>query len=416
MRDRRRVVITGLGVASALGFNIPEFWEALLSCRSGICGITSFDASDYPCRIAGEIRGFDGEKFLDPKVCKRLDRFSQFALVAAAGAVDMSDIDFARENPERCGVIIGSGIGGLLEIEEQHKRLLEKGPRRVSPMMIPKLMINAASAQISIVYQFRGPNTSTVTACASSAHAIADAANIIRRSEADVMISGGAEACITPLSLAGFCAQKALARNFNDDPQHASRPFDVDRDGFVMAEGAGVLVIEELEHAKARGARIYAEFLGSGSSGDAYNIVAPQPDGQGAIGSIRRALESARLNPDDIDYVNAHGTSTPLGDEMEAIAIRTVFGDRTDRIPVSATKSVTGHLLGASAGLEAVATVMILDTGVIHPTANCDHPDPRCRIDCVPNEPREADVRLAVSNSFGFGGHNATLAFGKFTG
>ncbi|HUU43498.1 MAG TPA: beta-ketoacyl synthase N-terminal-like domain-containing protein, partial [Planctomycetota bacterium] len=229
MTDRRRVVITGMGVTTALGFSVPEFWEALLSCRSGICGITSFDASDYPCRIAGEIRGFDGEKFLDPKVCKRLDRFSQFALVAAAGAVDMSDIDFARENPERCGVIIGSGIGGLLEIEEQHKRLLEKGPRRVSPMMIPKLMINAASAQISIVYQFRGPNTSTVTACASSAHAIADAANIIRRSEADVMISGGAEACITPLSLAGFCAQKALARNFNDDPQHASRPFDVDR-------------------------------------------------------------------------------------------------------------------------------------------------------------------------------------------
>ena len=414
MSDRRRVVITGMGVASALGLRVPEFWESLLSCRSGISAITSFDASEYTCRIAGEIRDFDGEKFLDPKICKRLDRFSQFALVAAKEAVETSGIDFGKENPERCGVIVGSGIGGLLEIEAQHKRLLERGPRRVSPMMIPKLMINAASAQISIVYQFCGPNTSTVTACASSAHAIADAATIIRRSEADVMISGGAEACITPLSLAGFCAQKALSRAYNDTPERASRPFDVDRDGFVMGEGAGLIILEELEHAKARGAQIYAEFLGAGASGDAYNIVAPHPDGTGAVASMRMALENAGINDEDVDYVNAHGTSTPLGDEMEANAMRQVFGDRTDSLPASATKSMTGHLLGASAGVECVACIQTLHTGVIHPTANYETPDPKCNVDCVADEPREVDVRYAISNSFGFGGHNASLALGKF--
>jgi 3-oxoacyl-[acyl-carrier-protein] synthase II len=282
--------------------------------------------------------------------------------------------------------------------------------------MIPKLMANAASAQVSIVYGIRGPNSSTVTACASAAHAMADAVNSIRRDEADVMISGGAEAAISPLSLAGFAAQKALSRR-NDEPQRASRPFDRDRDGFVIGEGAGIVVLEELGHARKRGARIYAEFLGSGASGDAYNIVAPHPEGLGAVSSMKSALRDARLNVTDVDYINAHGTSTPLGDEAEALAIRMLFGSHADRLPVSATKSMIGHLLGASAGVETVATVMTLDRGVIHPTVNFENPDPKCcNIDCVPNQPREADVRVALSNSFGFGGHNATLAFGKFTG
>jgi 3-oxoacyl-[acyl-carrier-protein] synthase II len=412
--NRRRVVITGMGVATSLGFSVSELWEALVAARSGISRITSFDVSDYPCRIAGEIRDFDAARFIDAALCKRLDRFAQFALVAAKEAVASSGIDFAREVPERVGVIVGSGIGGLLEIEAQHIRLLERGPRRVSPLMIPKLMANAASAQISIVYGMRGPNSSTVTACASAAHAIADAANIIRRSEAEVMIAGGAEAAITPLGLAGFCAQKALSRR-NDEPERASRPFDRDRDGFVMGEGAGILVLEELERARRRGARIYAEFLGSGSSGDAYNIVAPHPEGAGAVLSMKHALEDAKLNPQDVDYINAHGTGTPLGDESEALAIRQLFGNHTRKLPVSATKSMTGHLLGASAAVEAIATAMIIDTGIIHPTANCDNPDPKCDIDSVPNESRRLDVTFALSNSFGFGGHNATIAFGKFT-
>jgi 3-oxoacyl-[acyl-carrier-protein] synthase II len=416
LNDRRRVVITGMGVATPLGFSVTELWEGLLAGRSGVSRITSFDPSDYPSQIAGEIKGFDAKKHLDPALCKRLDRFSQFGLVAAQEAVKMSGLDFSKETPERCGVIVGTGIGGLLEIEAQHIRLLERGPRRVSPFMIPKLMANAASAQISIVYGIRGPNSSTVTACASAAHAMADAVNSIRRDEADMMISGGAEAAISPLSLAGFAAQKALSRR-NDEPQRASRPFDRDRDGFVIGEGAGIVVLEDLNHARKRGARIYAEFLGSGASGDAYNIVAPHPEGTGAVTSMQSALRDARLNVTDVDYINAHGTSTPLGDEAEALAIRMLFGSHADRLPVSATKSMIGHLLGASAGVETVATVMTLDCGVIHPTVNFENPDPKCcNIDCVPNQPREANVRVALSNSFGFGGHNATLAFGKFTG
>jgi len=409
------VVITGLGVATFLGFSVSELWDALLAGRSGISRITSFDPEGYASQVAGEIKDFDCKRFLDPRVCKRLDRFGQFALVAATEAVATSAVDFSKEPRPRCGVIIGSGIGGLLEIEEQHKRLLGKGPRRVSPMMIPKLMINAASAQISILYQITGPNTSTVTACASSAYAISDAANIISRDEADVMVAGGAEAAITPLSLAGFCAQKALSTR-NDEPERSSRPFDADRDGFVIGEGAGVVILEELEHAKKRNAKIYAEFLGAGSSGDAYNIVAPHPDGIGAVNSMKMALDNAGIGIDDVDYINAHGTSTPLGDEMEASAIRQLFGDAVATLPVSATKSMTGHLLGASAGLECVATAVTIDTGLIHPTANYETPDPKCDLDIVAREPREADVRYAISNSFGFGGHNATLALGKFTG
>ncbi|KPJ58035.1 MAG: 3-oxoacyl-ACP synthase [Planctomycetes bacterium DG_58] len=385
-----------MGVVTSLGFSVSDFWDALLSCRSGISHITSFDTTAYRSQIAGEIKDFDPHAYLDPKITIRLDRFSQFALVAAAEAVQMSGVDFSKEVPGRCGAIVGSGIGGLIEIETQHKRLLERGPRRVSPLMIPKLMANAAAAQVSIVYGIRGPNSSTVTACASAANAIADAANIIRSDQADVMIAGGSEAAITPLSLAGFCAQKALSTR-NDEPERASRPFDVDRDGFIIGEGAGIVVIEDLKHALKRRARIYAEFLGWGASADAYNVVAPDPKGIGAVLSMKNALHDAQLNVEDVDYINAHGTSTVLGDEMEAVAIRELFGEHTDNLPV-------------------VATVMTLDRNVIHPTANYETPDPRCNIDAVPNEAREAEVNTAMCNSFGFGGHNVTLVLGKFTG
>ncbi len=415
MSDRPRVVITGLGVFTSLAFNVSDYWEALLAGKSGISRITGFDPTDYPTQIAGEVKDFDPEKYIDPAIAKRTDRFAQFAMIAAQEAVRMSGLDFAKESPERSGVIIGSGIGGLQELEAQHLRLLERGPRRVSPLLIPKLMANAAAAQVSIVYGLRGPNSATVTACASAAHAIADAANSIRRGEAEVMIAGGAEAAISPLSLAGFCAQKALSRR-NDAPEKASRPFDLHRDGFVMGEGAGIIVLEELEHAKSRGARIYAEYLGAGASADAYNIVAPHEQGVGAALAMKSALHDARVNTADVGYINAHGTSTTIGDETEVCAIRQLFGDLADKIPVSATKSMTGHLLGASAGIEAVATALTLDTGVIHPTINYETPDPKCKIDCVPNVPREVKVNVAISNSFGFGGHNATIVLGKFRG
>ena len=415
MSDRPRVVITGLGVFTSLAASVSDFLEALLAGKSGISRITLFDPTDYPTQIAGEVKDFDPEKLIDPQVSKRMDRFAQFAMVAAQEAIRISGIDFAAEDLDRCGAVVGTGIGGLGEIEAQHLRLLERGPRRVSPLMIPKLMANAAAAQISIVWGLRGPNSATVTACASAAHAIADAANCIRRGEADCMVTGGAEAAISPLSLAGFCAQKALSRR-NDAPEKASRPFDLNRDGFVMGEGAGILVVEELEHARKRGARIYAEYLGAGASADAWNIVAPHEHGIGAALAMRNALKDARVNTTDIGYCNAHGTSTPIGDETEVYAIREVFGEFADKLPVSATKSMTGHLLGASAGVEAIATALTLDTGVIHPTINYETPDPGCNIDCVPNVPREVKVRVAISNSFGFGGHNATLVLGKFTG
>jgi 3-oxoacyl-[acyl-carrier-protein] synthase II len=408
------VVVTGMGVTTALGFTVSDFWEALLAARSGISRIRNFDASGHDCQIAGEIRDFDPQDVIDPKVCNRLDRFAQFALAAAGEAVKMSGLDFARENTDRVGVVVGSGIGGLHEIEAQHLKLLERGPRRISPLMIPKLMLNAAAGQISIVYGLRGPNSSTASACASAAHAIGEAVNILRLDEADVMITGGAEAAITPLALAGFCAQKALSTR-NDDPEHASRPFDLGRDGFVMGEGAGLLVLEELDHARRRDARIYAELLGFGASGDGYNIVAPHPEGEGAARAMSNALASAHVNPDQVGYINAHGTSTPLGDIAECIAINKVFGGNGRKVPpVSATKSMTGHLLGASAGVEMVATVLSIAQGVIHPTANIEKLDPQCRIDPVPNEPRELDVRVAISNSFGFGGHNAAVVVGKF--
>jgi 3-oxoacyl-[acyl-carrier-protein] synthase II len=341
-----------------------------------------------------------------------VDRFTQMAVAAASQAIADSAIEFEQENPVRCGVIIGTGIGGLSEIEEQHKRLMTKGPRRVSPFLVPKLMANAASGQVSILFGLKGPNYTSCSACASSNHSIGQAFRAVKYGEADVMVTGGSEAAITPLGLAGFCAAQALSTH-NDDPEHASRPFDKDRDGFVMGEGSGVIVLEELERARKRGARIYAEILGFGQSGDAMHVVEPDPTGAGACIAIKAALAEGECRPDEIDYVNAHGTSTPLGDKAETAALKMAFGEAAHKLSISATKSMIGHLLGASGGAEIIATVLCIRHGVIHPTANHHEPDPACDLDYVPLLPREARIEKAISNSFGFGGHNATLLIGK---
>jgi 3-oxoacyl-[acyl-carrier-protein] synthase II len=407
----RRVVITGLGCVTALGTDVPTFWRAVCRGQSGIGPIDLFDASIFKVRFGGQVHNFEPEKFLDARLARRLDRFAQFALVAAIAAVKDSGLDFRREDPSRCGAIIGSGIGGLSEYEEQHCRLLNGGPHRISPFVIPKLMVNAAPGQISIYFGLRGPNMAVATACASAANAIGEALRSIQRGETDLMITGGSEATMTPMGLGGFIAARALSER-NDAPEKASRPFDKDRDGFVLSEGAGILILEELEHARKRGAPIYAELLGYGATADAYNITAPCPDGSGAAEAMRRALADARTNPDEVEYINAHGTSTPLGDEAETKAIKLVFKDHAYKLAISSTKSMLGHLLGASGGIEAVATVMTIHTGVVHPTINLETPDPACDLDYVPNQARELRVRRAISNSFGFGGHNACLVFG----
>ena len=412
MPETRRVVITGLGIISSIGQDVPTYWESLVEGRSGIKRISSFDASRFDSRIAGEIPDFDPLKWLDKRSARRVDRFTQMGTGAAMQAVKDSGLDFSNEDVTRCGVIIGTGIGGLLEIEEQHKRLLEKGPSRVSPFLVPKLMANACSGHVSIVYGLKGPNYSTSSACASSNHSIGHAFRAIKWGDADIVITGGSEAGITQLGLGGFCAAKALSTR-NDDPEHASRPFDRDRDGFVMGEGAGIIVLEELEHARKRGAGIYAEFLGFGQSGDATHIVEPDSTGLGAALAVKAALAEGRCNPDDVTYVNAHGTSTPLGDKAETAAIRVAFGDAADRLAISATKSMIGHLLGGSGGAEIVATILCIYNETIHPTANLENPDPACDLDYVPQTAREVKIEKALSNSFGFGGHNATLLLGR---
>ena len=411
----RRVVITGMGVVTSLSCDVGELWDKLLAGQSGVQPITLFDASPFESRIAGVLNDFDPASHFGRKNARRLDRFCQFALLAGTRATEQTGLDFSREDPYRCGVILGSGIGGLNEIESQHLRLLEGGPSRVSPFMIPKLMVNAASGCLSIVYGLKGPNLAVATACASANNAMGDALNAIRRDDADVISTGGSEAAITPMGVAGFCALQALSQR-NDDPARASRPFDRDRDGFVMSEGAGVVVMESLEHAQARGADILAEVAGFGMAGDGCHITAPDPDGAGAANAMARCLEDARLTVEDVDYINAHGTSTTLGDEGEVRAIKIVFGDDAYTTPISSTKSQLGHLLGASGGVELIATVMALRRGVIPQTINRDTPDPACDLDVVPNEPREADLRVAMCNSFGFGGHDATLAIRRWDG
>ena len=398
-------------MVTALGFDPDTFWQNLVAGRSGIRLIRSFDTTDQTVKIAGEV-DFDPDQYIDAKESKRLDRFTQFAMVAGMVAVKHAGLDFSKEDCTRCGVTVGSGIGGLLTIETEHRRLLERGARRVSPLMIPKLMINAASGQLSIHFGLLGPNFAVASACASAAHAIGEAFHIVARGEADIMVTGGSEAAVTPLAVAGFSTQKALSTR-NDAPEKASRPFDRDRDGFVLAEGAGVMVLEEYEHARKRGANIMAEFLGFGGSADSHNIVAPHPDGVGAMLSMQAGLKSAGLRPEEISYINAHGTGTPLGDEAETLAIKKTFGDYARNVPISSTKSMLGHLLGASGGAEMVATVQSVVHDVIHATINLDNPDPKCDLDYVPLQPRETKVKNALCNSFGFGGHNATIVIGK---
>jgi len=408
-----RVAVTGLGIVTSLGTDIPTFWNNIISGKSGVSRIESFDTTEFPTKIAAEIKHWDVEAFgIDKRTARRMDRFVQFGAAASLMALKDAGIEIgANADPERVGVIVGSGIGGLGTWEEQHTLLLEKGPRRVSPFFIPMMIANMASGQVSMLTGAKGPNSTAVTACATGSHSIGDSFKIIQRGDADVMICGGAEATIRPTGLAGFCAMRAMSTR-NDEPERASRPFDIDRDGFVMGEGSGVLILENLEHAKKRGARIYAEMIGYGMSGDAYDMVEPDPDG--ASRCMNRALRDAGIAPEEVDYINAHGTSTPIGDKSETIAIKKSFGEHAYKLAVSSTKSMTGHLLGAAGGVEAVILALTLHHGVIPPTINLDNQDPELDLDYVPNASRKADVRTALSNSFGFGGHNATIIMRKY--
>jgi 3-oxoacyl-[acyl-carrier-protein] synthase II len=410
--SRRRVVITGMGTVNPLGNNIPDYWAGLLAGRSGISKLTHFDVSGFPVRIGGEVKNFDPSlSGLDAKSIRRLDRFSQFAMSATAEAIKDSGIEFDKEDAFRCGVILGCGIGGLAELESGHQAFLAGGVRKLGPLMIPKMISNAAPGNVSIHFGLSGPNTSVATACASAGNAVADALRTIRADDADIVISGGTEAAITPLGLGGFCALRALSQR-NDDPAAASRPFDRNRDGFVLSEGAGILILEEYEHACRRGAKIYCELLGSGATADAYHITAPHPEGKGAIRAMQNALRDAHIATDEVDYVNAHGTSTDLGDVAETGAIKQVFGAHSKKLAVSSTKSMVGHLLGASGGVELIVCALSIHHGKLHPTINLVEPDLRCDLDYVPNVARDQKIKYAISNSFGFGGHNSCLAVG----
>jgi len=409
----RRVVVTGVGLVTPVGIGKEETWQAICGGKSGIDYIKKFDATGFRSQIAGEVKGFKPEAFLDPKEIKRTDLFVQYALAATKMALEDANFAVNNGNAERTGVIIGTGLGGLVTLEKNHKILLEKGQDKVSPFLIPMMIANMAPGQIAIFFGAKGPNTCVVTACASGTHAVGEAFKLIQQGYADAMITGGTEATITPLALSGFCNMKALSF-YNDDPKKASRPFDKNRDGFVMAEGAGILLLEELEHAKKRGANIYCEVVGYGLNGDAYHITAPSPGGEGAVQCMKMALEDAKVAPDEVDYINAHGTSTPYNDLCETIAIKKVFKDHSKRIMVSSTKSMTGHALGAAGGMEAIFTALTIKTGVIPPTINYEYPDPECDLDYVPNQAREKKVKFALSNSFGFGGTNACLVFKRF--
>ncbi len=409
---KRRVVVTGLGAVTSLSCRVDALWERVLNGRSGIHPLRLFDTAGFKVHFAGDIYDWSPNGYITAKDAKRLDRFTQFAMVAGIDAVRDSGIDFSKEEPYRCGVILGSGIGGLNEIETQHARLLQKGPDKVSAFTIPKLMVNAASGQVSIQYGLRGPNYAVATACASATNAIGDAFKTIQYDDADVMITGGTEAAVTPMGISGFSNMKALSEA-NDRPEQASRPFDADRDGFVLSEGAGLVVLEELQHAKARNARIYGEVLGYGASADGGHITQPDAEGTGAAKAMAAALADARINGDVIDYINAHGTSTVLGDKAETIAIKTVFGPHAYEINVSSTKSQLGHLLGASGGVELILTMLALRDQVCPPTINYETPDEDCDLDYTPREPRQRSLRNAMSNSFGFGGHNASVVVGR---
>jgi len=413
---KRRVVITGLGVISSLGMTFESFWNNLLAGKCGIDRITGFDITDYDCKIAAEIKEFNpGQAFPSPKELKRTDRYSQYAVAAGYQALLDSGINLEKVNRDEIGAYIGSGIGGLRTTEEQHTVLANRGPGRLSPFMIPMLISNIASGLFSMYHGLRGPNLAPVSACATSTHAIGEAWRTIKMGDASAIFAGGAEAAVVPMGIGGFCAMRALSTR-NDDPQHASRPFDRERDGFVMGEGAGILLLEELEHAKARGARIYCEVVGYGNTADAHHLTAPSPGGEGAARCMRMALRTAGLNPADISYVNAHGTSTPQGDICETQAIKTVFGEHARKLAVSSTKGATGHMLGATGAVEMAVCAKALLVNVVPPTINLEYPDPECDLDYVPNTPREMQVNAILNNSFGFGGHNATIAARKFVG
>ncbi|MFL6200690.1 MAG: beta-ketoacyl-ACP synthase II [Thermoanaerobaculia bacterium] len=411
--ERRRVVVTGVGLVSPLGVGTAETWRGLMEGKSGIGPITHFDASEYPARIAGEVKGFDPLDYTEKKDVKKSDTFIHFALAAAQFAMTDSGLVVDESEADRIGVVIGSGIGGLPLIESMHRILLEKGPSRVSPFFIPGLIVNMAAGQVSIRYNARGPNTSPATACTTGLHAIGDAFRFIQHDDADAMIAGGAESVITPLSMAGFCAMRALSHR-NDEPEKASRPWDAHRDGFVMAEGSGIVILEELEHARRRGAPIYAEVVGYGMSADAYHISAPHPEGHGAVRVMRAALRDADLKPEQIGYINAHGTSTPLGDLSEVRAVKTVFGDHAYKLAMSSTKSATGHLLGAAGGLEAGILALAMRHQIIPATLNLDEPGEGCDLDFVPHHPRPADLEYALTNSFGFGGTNGAVILKRY--
>ena len=411
----RRVVVTGIGLVSALGIGTSETWAALLAGQSGVIRITRFDVSGYATQIAAEVKGFDPLAFIEKKDIKKMDLFIQYAIAAAQFAMDDSRLQITAENGPNVGVYIGSGIGGFITIEREHEELLKGGPRKVSPFFIPSAIINLAAGQVSIRFGAKGPNSATCTACSASAHAIGDAYEIIKRCDADAMIAGGSEAAITPMSVAGFGQLRALSTR-NDEPARASRPFDKDRDGFIIGEGAGVVILEELEHARRRGAPIYAEIVGYGMSADAYHMTAPSEDGDGAKRAMAMAIRKAGIAPADVDYINAHGTSTPYNDRLETLAIHNCFGDHAEKLVISSTKSMTGHLLGGAGGLEAGITALAVHHQIVPPTINLDDPDPECDLDYVPHQSRKMAIRYALSNSFGFGGTNAALLFKKFEG
>ena len=408
-----RVVITGMGAITPVGNSVEEFWKNLKDGISGIDRVSRFDPSQFSTQIVGEVKGFDASKYMEKKEARRMDLVQQYAVACAQQAFDQSGLRSDSLDPERAGVVVGSGIGGIETFEKQHAILLNQGPNRVSPFFIPMMIIDMCAGLISMRFNFKGPNYAIVSACSSGAHAIADAFRIIQRGEADVVITGGSEASITPTSLAGFCAARAISTR-NDEPQKASRPFDKERDGFVMSEGAGILILESLNHAQKRGAKIFAEILGVGMTADAYHITAPAPGGEGAIKAMRLALKDADLTPNSVDYINSHGTSTDLNDLTETLAIKVVFGEKAKKIPVNSTKSMIGHLLGAGGAVELIATIQSIEERVLHPTINYEFPDPECDLDYVPNQMRKVNVDVALSNSFGFGGHNISIAVRKF--
>jgi 3-oxoacyl-[acyl-carrier-protein] synthase II len=410
---RRRVVVTGMGMVSPLGTGVEKSWQALIQGKSGVSRITKFDPTGFDTQIAAEVKDFVPENFIDKKEMRRMDIFIQYAMASSIMAMDDSRLKITPANAGRVGVVVGAGLGGLTTLESFHKVLLERGPGRISPFFIPSMIVNEAPGQISMRFGAKGPNTSVVTACATGNHNIGDAWRIIQRGDADAVIAGGVEATITPLAVSGFNSMKALSTR-NEEPEKASRPFDKDRDGFVMGEGSGIIILEELTQALNRGAKIYAEIIGYGLTGDAYHITAPAPDGEGAARCMQMAVKDSGIPPEEVDYINAHGTSTYYNDIYETLAIKTVFKDHAKKLAVSSTKSMTGHLLGGAGGVEAVFTVLTLHHGVIPPTINYDTPDPDCDLDYVPNQARRAEVRVALSNSFGFGGTNAVLAFQKF--